>query len=91
MDPLPIIRQCVYGPAFGGSFSIKVVAPALLGNSLSYNGMAVANGAAAQVAFEELIAKEKPESRRAELKRAMLEYCAKDTLAMVMLVAWMAS
>ena len=55
VDPLPVIRDHVYDNAFGGSFSLKAVAPALLGEDHSYEGMQVSNGTAAQRAFDELI------------------------------------
>lgn len=55
VDPLPVIRRAVYDINFLGSFSIKAVAPALLGDALSYKEMAVGSGTSAQVAFEELI------------------------------------
>jgi hypothetical protein len=55
VDPLLIIRDAVYDNAFAGSFSLKSVAPALLGKSHSYDGMLVGNGNDAQLAFEELI------------------------------------
>ena len=43
VDALPIMRAHVYDPAFGGSFSLKDVAPALLG--LAYDHLAVGDGA----------------------------------------------
>ncbi|MGZ3688292.1 MAG: DUF2779 domain-containing protein [Bdellovibrionota bacterium] len=87
VDPLPVIRAHVYDPAFEGSFSIKAVAPALLG--IGYDGMEVGNGSQAQLAFEELISPRITPARKAALTRAMLEYCGQDTMAMVKLVQWM--
>lgn len=89
IDPLPIIRDSVYDNAFCGSFSLKSVAPALLGELHSYDNMLIANGSDAQRAFEELIAPSTPIVRKAILKNAMLEYCKKDTLVMVELVKWL--
>ncbi|MBI2607196.1 MAG: DUF2779 domain-containing protein [Deltaproteobacteria bacterium] len=89
VDPLPIFRAHVYDRKFRGSFSIKSVAPALLGASLSYEGMAVAGGSEAQIAFEELILDATSPARKAELRQAMLDYCRKDTIAMVKLVEWL--
>jgi hypothetical protein len=89
VDPLPVIRDNVYDEAFCGSFSLKAVAPAILGESFSYDGMFVSNGTAAQRAFEELIARTTTEERRADLCRGLLDYCRKDTLVMVELVKWL--
>lgn len=89
VDPLPIFREHVYDNAFGGSFSLKAVAPAILGAVHSYDGMAVADGSAAQRAFEELISDQTQPSRKSELRGAMLEYCRKDTQVMVDLVKWL--
>jgi len=89
VDPLPIIRDAVYDNAFAGSFSLKKVAPALLGESHSYDNMAVANGNDAQRAFEELISPTITHERKKELECAMLEYCKKDTQVMVELVKWL--
>lgn len=89
VDPLPLIRDSVYDNAFAGSFSLKSVAPALLGESHSYNGMLVANGNDAQRAFEELISLNTHADRKTILKNAMIEYCKKDTLVMVELVKWL--
>ncbi len=89
VDPLPIMRSAVYHPDFAGSFSIKSVAPALLGAALSYEDMEVGDGGAAQLAYEELISPSITPARWAALKQAMLDYCRQDTLAMVKLVEWM--
>lgn len=88
-DPLDIIRASVYDKAFGGSFSLKRVAPALLGPAHGYDGMIVANGSDAQRAYEELVSPQTSAGRRTTLKDAMLEYCKKDTLVMVELVKWL--
>ena len=56
---------------------------------MSYEGMAVADGTGAQAAFEEVISAETTPARKSELRAAMLEYCCKDTLAMVELVTWL--
>ena len=89
VDPLPIIRDTVYDNAFSGSFSLKSVAPALLGKLHSYDNMPVANGGDAQRAFEELISPNTPSDKKVVLKNAMIEYCKKDTLVMVELVKWL--
>ena len=88
-DPLPLIRQAIYDVGFGGSFSLKAVAPSLLGQKYSYDGMLVANGTAAQRAFEEIISEASPLDRKQTLIKAMLEYCEQDTLVMVELMQFL--
>lgn len=89
VDPLPIFRDFVYDNGFEGSFSLKTVAPSILGEEQSYDGMLVADGSAAQRAFEEIISPNTPSDRRQELIAASIEYCKKDTLMMVDLVKWL--
>jgi hypothetical protein len=80
-DLLPVIRNHIYHPAFGGSFSLKAVLPALV-PEMSYEGMEVANGQAAGLAWEAMIAAG-GESEREAKRRALLAYCGQDTLALV--------
>jgi len=89
VDPLPIFRQHVYDDKFEGSFSLKSVAPALLGDEQSYDNMMIANGNDAQRAFDELISPDISAEKKALLYQAMLEYCQKDTYMMVLLVKWL--
>lgn len=89
VDPLPVFRHAVYDNAFAGSFSLKNVAPAILGDEESYEGMAVANGGDAQRAFEEMIASKTRPERKQNLYQALQIYCEKDTRVMVDLVRWM--
>lgn len=88
-DPLEIFRTSVYDPGFAGSFSLKAVAPTILGDKFSYSGMEVGDGLAAQRAFAELTHPETSLSRREQLRCAMLAYCEKDTLAMAEAVRWL--
>ncbi len=89
VDPLPIFRDFVYDNGFLGSFSLKTVAPTILGEKHSYEGMLVADGSSAQRAYEEIINPETDHSRREQLIEASIEYCKKDTLVMVELVKWL--
>jgi predicted RecB family nuclease len=83
-DLLPVVRNHVYHPAFGGSFSLKAVLPALV-PEMSYEGMQVANGQAAGLAWEAMIAANNGSERDAK-RRALLAYCGQDTLALVRLL-----
>lgn len=91
VDPLPLIKACVYDNAFKGSFSLKKVAPALLGEEASYQSMLVGDGGAAQRAFEELISAKTNAARKVLLEKAMLDYCKQDTQVMVDLAKWLYS
>jgi predicted RecB family nuclease len=81
-DLLPVVRNHAYHPAFAGSYSLKSVLPALV-PELTYKGMAVANGQDAGLAWEALIRGGLDQTERDRIKKALLDYCGKDTLALV--------
>ena len=84
-DLLPVIRNHVYHPAFAGSYSLKSVLPALV-PEMTYNGMEVADGQAAGLAWESMVCGGLDGDERDRIRRALLDYCSQDTLAMVLLV-----
>src|SRR5208337_709857 len=84
-DLLPVVRNHVYHPAFAGSFSLKAVLPALV-PEMSYEGMDVANGQEAWLAWELLMRGGLDQSEREKGRKALWEYCAQDTLALVKLL-----
>ena len=84
-DLLPVVRKHVYHPAFGGSFSLKAVLPALV-PEMTYEGMDVPNGQAAGLAWQAIIGGSCSEAERQSKRRALLDYCGQDTLALVKLV-----
>jgi hypothetical protein len=90
-DPLPLLREHLYDPAFKGSFSLKSVAPALLGEEASYKGMLVGDGGAAQRAYAQLKDERLSQEQRCRIREAMLAYCKKDTLVMVELLRYLLS
>ena len=65
-----------------GRTSLKAVLPALV-PEMSYDGMAVANGQDAGLAWESLLSGGLDESERGKTKKALLDYCKQDTLALV--------
>jgi hypothetical protein len=69
-------------PAFGGSYSLKDVLPALLPD-MTYEGMALANGTDAGIAFARMIDPSISRDENASLREALLRYCEQDTLALV--------
>ena len=84
-DLLPVVRDHVYHPAFGGSYSLKSVLPALV-PEMSYAGLEVADGQAAGLVWESLIGGDCGEGESQRKKKALLDYCGQDTLGMVRLV-----
>ena len=84
-DLLPVIRNHVYHPEFAGSYSLKSVLPALV-PEMSYAGMHVADGQAAGLAWEALVHGGLDQVERDCVKKALLDYCGQDTLALVRLL-----
>ncbi len=81
-DLLPVVRSCVYDVGFRGSFSIKRVAPALVAG-FGYGDLAeVADGGRAAEVLEQLGRGGLEPERVAALRRSLLAYCARDTLAL---------
>jgi len=68
-------------PAMQGSYSIKYVLPALV-PELSYDSLTIGNGSDASAAFYNL-KHAKEEIEKETTRKALLEYCGLDTLAMV--------
>ncbi len=84
-DLLPVVREHVYEAAFGGSYSLKEVAPAL-SPGFGYGDLAgVVEGRIASAAFERIARGEAPPAEETRLRRELLEYCARDTLALAAL------
>ena len=86
VDLLPIVRDHVYHPEFGGTFSLKRVLPALV-PELSYAGLSIAEGETAQVQLSRLILERDAmsDAEQREVREALLRYCELDTRAMVAL------
>jgi len=84
VDLAPAVRDYVAHPDFGGSFSIKAVVPALVGDH-SYESLEISDGLTASVQLAELLFRSDSWDRdRVKAKRAsLLEYCEQDTWAMV--------
>jgi predicted RecB family nuclease len=84
-DLLPIVRDHVYHPAFGGSYSLKSVLPALVPD-MTYEGMEVADGQAAGLAWDSLVRGRLNRDERDRIVKALLKYCGQDSMAMVRLI-----
>lgn len=87
VDLLPIVRNHVYHPDFGGSFGLKSVLPALV-PELGYDGLAIADGGTASLELERLLFNEdgmEPAARE-RLRNDLLRYCHQDTWGLVKLL-----
>ena len=87
-DLLPVVRNHVYHPDFGGSFSLKRILPALV-PGFSYEGLAITEGGMASLELERLLFQgaELPEGAKVQLRTDLLRYCCQDTLGPVRLLA----
>src|SRR5439155_705342 len=83
----PLVRNHVYHPDFGGSFSIKRTLPALV-PGLSYADLKIGDGETATLELMHLMfSEELSPVERVELREALLRYCERDTWAMVKMLA----
>jgi predicted RecB family nuclease len=87
VDLLPVVRNHVYHPDFGGSFSLKRVLPVLV-PELSYRGLAIADGETASLELGRLLfhGDEMEPEERARLRADLLAYCHQDTWGLVRLL-----
>jgi hypothetical protein len=86
-DLLPIVRNHVYHPDFNGSFSIKNVLPALIPD-LGYQDLDIRDGGTAAAVLESLLFDEAVSAmEKNRLRKQLLDYCERDTQAMVRLYA----
>jgi hypothetical protein len=86
VDLHPPTKQHYDHAALNGSWSLKAVLPTVAPD-LDYAKLGeVHDGLAAQRAYVEATAPSTPAPRRDSLRRALLDYCRQDTLALVRLV-----
>ncbi len=87
IDLLPVVRNHLYHPDFGGSFSLKRVLPALV-PALSYGDLQVTEGEMASLELMRLMLRrdELRDAERTRLRQALLAYCERDSWAMVKLL-----
>lgn len=82
VDLLQLVRSHCYHPGFHGSFSIKAVLPALV-PQLGYGDLVINDGSLASMAYAAMLKPDTTPERRAEIRRNLLAYCERDTLAEV--------
>ena len=87
IDLLPVVKNFVYHPDFEGSFSIKYVLQPLV-PELSYNHLLIVDGLVASVEIARLlfVAGRIPPEERDSIRQDLLDYCERDTWAMVRLL-----
>ena len=87
IDLLPVVRNFVYHPDFEGSFSLKYVLQPLV-PELSYNDLVVVDGLEASVEIARLlfVVGRIPPEERDRIRQDLLDYCERDTWAMVKLL-----
>ncbi len=87
VDLLPVVRNHVYHPDFGGGFSLKRVLPALV-PEMSYRVLAIAEGETASLELGRLLfhGDEMEPEERARLRADLLAYCQQDTWGLVRLL-----
>ena len=81
-DLHPVIKDHYYHPAFNGSYSIKSVLPAVL-PALGYGDLAIQEGGQAASQYYRMVFVETDWIEQARIREALLQYCARDTMAMV--------
>jgi len=80
-----VIKIHVKHAGFGGSYSLKSVLPVLVPHT-TYEGMEIAGGLQASLAYETLIKGELGEVESRKLRQDLLDYCHQDTLALFELI-----
>ena len=83
-DLYPVIKEHYYHPAFQGSYSIKSVLPVMV-PALGYGDLLIQEGAQAAREYYRMVFVEEDWIEQARIKDALLQYCARDTMAMVKL------
>jgi hypothetical protein len=85
VDLLPVVRRHYYHRDMRGSWSIKAVLPTLA--EIGYAELAdVKSGTDAQAGYLEAVASHTSAERREVLRDALLDYCRRDTEAMMVVL-----
>jgi len=90
-DLKPVVKNNVYHPDFLGSFSLKDILHPLV-PELTYNDLVIVDGRIASVEIARLlfVADKIPQHERDRVREDLLNYCERDTWAMVRLVECLA-
>ncbi|MEX2156742.1 MAG: DUF2779 domain-containing protein [Gemmatimonadales bacterium] len=87
IDLHPILRDYVYHPDFHGSFSLKYVLTPMV-PELTYSDLVIVDGLVASVEIARLlfVAQKISPEERDRVRKDLLDYCERDTWAMVKLL-----
>ena len=87
IDLHPVMKNCVYHPGFRGSFSLKYILTPLV-PELTYSDLVIVDGRVASVEIARLlfVADKIPQHERDRVRQDLLDYCERDTWAMVKLL-----
>jgi len=87
IDLHPLLRDYVYHPDFHGSFSLKYVLTPLV-PELTYSDLVIVDGLVASVEIARLlfVAQKISPEERDRVRKDLLDYCERDTWAMVKLL-----
>jgi len=87
IDLHPVIKNCVYHPGFNGSFSLKDILTPLV-PELTYDDLVIVDGRVASVEIARLlfVAGKIPRHEHDRVRKDLLNYCERDTWAMVKLL-----
>ena len=85
VDLLRIAEQTYYHPSQEGSWSLKKVLPSIAPD-LNYDELdGVQDGGMAMDAYQEAISPLTADTRKAEIRQQLLDYCQLDTYALIRL------
>lgn len=87
IDLHPVMRDYVYHPDFKGSFSLKYILTPMV-PELTYNDLVIVDGLVASVEIARLlfVAQKISAEERDRVRKDLLDYCERDTWAMVKLL-----
>ncbi len=87
IDLHPVIKNTVYHPEFNGSFSLKYILTPLVPD-LTYDDLIIVDGMIASVEIARLlfVADKIPQHEKDRVRQDLLDYCERDTWAMVRLL-----
>lgn len=88
VDLMDIVKDNVYHPAFNGSYSLKPVSVALLGEYGSYSDSLIKSGAEIAKYYEEMLLTN-DKDRRKLIAKALIKYCTYDTLNLFLLLKFL--
>lgn len=89
VDPWDVLEASYYHPRFEFSYSLKTVAPVLLGKDGSYANLAIQGGDVVPSLYTEFTHPACLPRRKAEIMKNLLEYCSQDSRVTLEIVRWL--